>query len=91
MVTRLCTLLVLCIHAKFNVYVDVVMRNHLSSKVRDDNEFLEDILWEYVSEACLLDVVRGDVDVVGPEVKISGRDGPHSPLCLRGEGSSLVV
>ena len=73
------------------MYVHVVVRTHLSSKVRDDNEFLEDILWEYVSEAGLFDVVRGDVNVVGPEVKVSGRDGPHSPLCLRGEGSSLVV
>lgn len=31
---------------------------YLSSKIRDDNEFLEHILWEDVSEARLFDVVR---------------------------------
>lgn len=63
----------------------------LSAEIRDDNELFQDILWKDVCEASLLDVIRRHVDVVSSQVEVSGRDGSHSPLCLTGEGSRLVV
>lgn len=52
-------------------YSDYI-HTHLGSKVRYDYKFLEYILWQDVSEASLFDVIRGDVDMVGPQVQVSG-------------------
>ena len=59
-----------------------VSTTHLGSKVRYDDKFLQDIFGEDVGEAGLLDVIRGNIDVVGTQVEVGGRDGPHTPLRL---------
>lgn len=63
----------------------------MGPKVGDDDEFLEDVLGEDVSEPRLFDIVRGDIDMVGPEVKVSGRYSPHTPLCLGRKCCPLVI
>ena len=63
----------------------------LGTKIRYDDELLEHILGEDVSEPRLLYVVRGHIDVVGSQVQVGGRDGSHSPLRLGGESLPLIV
>ena len=38
-----------------------------------------------------LNIIAADIDMVSPEMKISGRDGSDPPLSLAGEGVPLVV
>lgn len=64
---------------------------HLCSQVGYDDELLEDVLGEDVRESRLLDIIRGDVDVVGAQMQVGGRDGPHSPLRLARECRRLIV
>ena len=63
----------------------------LCAQVRNDDEFLEDVFREDVCEASFLDVVRRDVDVVGSQVEVGGRDGSNSPLRCRRERLPLIV
>ena len=65
-------------------YLGVVCRReavqvprYLGPQVRDHDEFLQNVLGEDVRVARLLDVVGGDVDVVGAQVKIGRRNGSH--------------
>eukprot|EP00123_Amoebidium_parasiticum_P018098 comp24100_c1_seq1/m.43518 comp24100_c1_seq1/g.43518 ORF comp24100_c1_seq1/g.43518 comp24100_c1_seq1/m.43518 type:complete len:303 (+) comp24100_c1_seq1:521-1429(+) len=54
----------------------------LCAQIRDDNKLLEDVLGQHVRESCLLDVVRGHVDVRRAQVEVGGADGAHTPLRL---------
>ena len=63
----------------------------LCAQVRNDDEFLEDVFREDVCEASFLDVVRRDVDMVGSQVKVGGRDGSNPPLRFRRECLPLIV
>ena len=69
----------------------VEVSRDLRSQIGDDDELLENVLWEDVSVTGLLDVVGGDVDVIGPEMQIGGGNGADSPLGLRGERRCLVI
>ena len=64
---------------------------YLSAEVRDDDKLLEHILGQDVGEPSFLDVIRGDIDVVGTEVQVGRRDRTHTPLRLRRERLPLVV
>jgi len=61
------------------------LNTDLCSKIRDDDELLQNVLGQNVRVSSFLDVVRGDVDVVGTEVKVGCRDGSHAPLRLGSE------
>ncbi len=63
----------------------------LTAQIRNGDELLEDVLGQDVRVACLLDVVRGHVNVIGAQVEIGGRDRSHAPLGLRRECGRLVV
>jgi len=63
----------------------------LCSKIRYDDEFLQNVLGQNVCVSSLFDVVRRHIDVVGTEVEVGGRDGTDSPLRLRCEGLRLVI
>ena len=69
----------------------VQVAGYLAAQVRDGDELFENVLGQNVGEAGLFDVVRGDVDVVGAQVEVRGRDGAHAPFCLRRERGRLVV
>ena len=43
---------------------------HLCAQVRYCDEGLQDILWQDVCKSSFLDVIRGHVDMVGPEVEV---------------------
>eukprot|EP00037_Helgoeca_nana_P026560 m.300350 g.300350 ORF g.300350 m.300350 type:complete len:384 (-) comp27250_c2_seq5:6164-7315(-) len=63
----------------------------LGPQIRDHDKLLEDVLREDVRVPRLLDVVTRDINVLGPEVEISSRDGSHPPLGLGRENGTLVV
>lgn len=67
------------------------VHTYLCSQVRDDDKLLQDILGKDVGVARLLDVVRGDIDVIGSQVEVGGRDCPHTPLRSRRESRPLIV
>ena len=58
--------------AKVKLHTVPHSQENLGSKVRYNDELLEHILGEDVSEASLFDVVGGDVYVVGSQVEVSG-------------------
>lgn len=58
-------------------------KTHLCSKIGDDDEFLQKILRKDVSITCFFDIVRGDVDMVGSQVKIRRWDRSNTPFRLR--------
>mmetsp|Transcript_46495 Transcript_46495/g.113223 ORF Transcript_46495/g.113223 Transcript_46495/m.113223 type:complete len:463 (-) Transcript_46495:5607-6995(-) len=68
----------------------VEVASDLRAEVGDADELLEDVLGEHVRVPAVPRVVRRHVDVVGPEVQIRGRDGPHAPVGARAEDLLLV-
>ena len=57
----------------------------LRPQIRDTDELLEHVLRQHVRQAAVLQVLRIDIDVVHPQVKVGRRDGSHAPLCLAPE------
>ena len=63
----------------------------LSPQIRDHDKLLQDVLGQDVGVASLLDVVRGDIDMIRPQVQVGRRDCSHSPFGLAGKSVPLVV
>lgn len=48
----------------------------MSPQIGDADELLENVLGQDVGVTCLLDVIRGHIDVVGSEMQVGSRYGP---------------
>mmetsp|Transcript_30628 Transcript_30628/g.47993 ORF Transcript_30628/g.47993 Transcript_30628/m.47993 type:complete len:339 (-) Transcript_30628:199-1215(-) len=68
----------------------VHVASDLRAKVGNANKLLEHVLGQNIREIALLSVIRSDVDVVGAEVQIGGRDRTHSPVSARAKHLLLV-
>ena len=63
---------------------------HLGLQIRNTYEFLQYVLWEYVGVPTLLYVITVHEDVVGTEMEIRCRNGPHPPITMTSELLLLI-
>ena len=64
---------------------------HLCSQIRNDDELLQHILGQNVSEPRFLDIIGRYVNMIGSQVEIRRRYCSHSPLGFRRERVALVI